>query len=228
MALRLNPSANYLTLASAPAAPYTVVVNVKYLIQEFLPTVVFGDAALFGLYSDTPNKFYLSDNPGEDYVGTTAISLDQWYKIAWTWDGSTDNLYIGDNLEISTTGLNTATRNSSALGRLSSFTPNVEGIAMDGLKIWSALLSENEISQEIQTIKPVRKADLWAWLPNNTNGTQGREYGGNNRHFTVNGTPVDVSAAPVPWGEGVDIFPASSAPPVTASASPLMLLACQF
>lgn len=220
MALRLNPSANYLTLASAPSAPYTVVVNARFLADDYFCPVVFGDAE-FGLAGGF-NRLYINTSGG-DVLGSTTINLNQWYKFIWTWDGTTDQIYINNNLEISTTSY--ASRAFISLGR-PLYTPNTEAIALDGLKIWSALLSASERDREIQSIKPVRQANLWAWLPNNTNGTQGREYGGNNRHFTVNGAPVDVAAAPVPWGGGVDIFPASSAPPVTDFASPLMLLAC--
>ena len=67
------------------------------------------------------------------------------------------------------------------------------------IKIWTGALSVAEIQQEIGTVRPVRTANLWAWLPGFLH-TDTADYSGNGYNFTAVGTLATEDGPPVSWG----------------------------
>ena len=217
---------NYLSLASAPATGNTVHVNVRFSTITATPTrwhFVYSVSDIHFGKSFSNQTLYFSATPNTNFFGSQTINNNQWYAVTWTWDGTTDRLYINGVLEISTTAINTGSRLTIDLGRISSSLSDI--VNFDGLKIWQAVLTPEEIRNEIHSIKPKRWQDLWAWLPCNNGAAIGADYSGNGRSFTQTGTVIETSPSSTAWGDSPIVIPQANTSLIYYQ-SPLMLLAC--
>ena len=203
---------NYLSLASAPSVGNTVHLNIKF---STFATGGWGigysaSDALFGRANIGGTPLFLSETTGTDFFGSQVITDNVWNAITWTWNGTTDNLYLNGNLEISTTGMSTKNRLAINLAYAATGFNN-DNVHIDGLKIWQAVLTPQEIRNEIHSIKPKRWQDLWTWLPCNNGATLGSDYSGDGRNFTQNGIVVESPPSPVAWGDSTLLIPQASA-----------------
>jgi hypothetical protein len=67
-------------------------------------------------------------------------------------------------------------------------------------KAWQAALSDGEIFQEMRSIIPVRRANLygfWPMMPGT--GNRGRDWSGGGHHFTEVGSPTDAAGPGIAW-----------------------------
>lgn len=90
-----------------------------------------------------------------------------------------------------------------------------------GFKAWNAELTDAEIAQEMQTLRPVRTANLWAWLPLHALDVAGGavDFSGNGRTFTVNGAPDLVAGPPLSWGAAPLVASTAASGPATVTGA---------
>lgn len=68
-------------------------------------------------------------------------------------------------------------------------------------KAWSVALSAAEIQQEMRSIRPRKLASLYGFWPLRPGATERvKDYSGNGRDWTANGTVTDEDPPPVSWG----------------------------
>jgi len=143
---------------------------------------------------------------GNSTAGPT-LSTDTWYHFTMVRYSVTDvTLYID--------GVSEATQTTSVSGRAANTEENIGGVSSFGLlgdiayyKSWSASLTQDEIKQEMNVVRPVRAADLHCWVPMFPGlGERVRDYSGNNNTWTEEGTVLDAEAPPVSFGGSI-IYP---------------------
>jgi hypothetical protein len=214
---------NYLSYAGFVGANNTVHTNIIFdTFANYWMTVIAFNGVHWG-WSAATKTLYFSEIPNTNYFGSTTINPNQLYRITWTYDGTTDKLYIDGVLEITTTAMTTVSRISTEVGFISGVTTaNGTGMNIDGIKIWNTVLSLSEINKELDSIKPQKWMNIWDWLPCNNGGTDGGDYSGNARNFTVNGTITHTAPSSISWGDPSIYFPYA----FPQYASPLCFLAC--
>ena len=224
MSLRMSVN-NYLSFGGVPSAGNTVNLNLKLTSSTSSPPIYSVSSVHIGL-AEITNVLYLSSDAGIDFFGTTVFNFTDFYRITWTWDGTTDKIYVNGVLDITTSAI-TSARTQTLVARVDIFGA-VDPIDFDGIKIWQATLSAEEIRNELHSIKPKRWQNLWAWLPCNNRATIGADYSGNERSFTQNGTITESAASSLAWGDSPVFVPqaATLAPILIYYRSPLMLSAC--
>ena len=76
-------------------------------------------------------------------------------------------------------------------------------VRLTAIKQWQAALTADEIAAEMQSIRPIRLANLHSWHPAIANNLTDalKDYSGNGRDWTSQGSnTVETQAAPVAWG----------------------------
>lgn len=174
--------------------------------QCFFANIHFGigPGGLCVLNTDSAGTKLNIFNGSADTSGSGSISSGTWYHVAMV--GSGDGAggltgYLNGVSDVSASG-------NSGLGTL-----NVLIVAGDdgfdtadcrvaAVKIYSAALTAAEIAQEMHTIRPFRTANLHSWLPCFPgSGENIRDYSGNGRTWTINGTITDEDPPPVSFGD---------------------------
>ena len=219
---------NYLSLNSAPTAGNTVHTNVRFSPPAGTPwsAIYYVSGAHIGRANMTGTPLYASDRSGTDFLGSQVIGNNIWYALTWSWDGTTDKVYVNGDLEISTTGMNFVTsRAITTIGSYGTASNNGENTFFDGVKVWQAVLTQQEIRNEVGSIKPKRFQDLWAWLPCNNGSVVGADYSGSSRSFTQSGTVAESAPSSTAWGDSHMLIPQANTGLIYRQ-SPLMLSAC--
>lgn len=137
------------------------------------------------------------------YTAGTALDLDTWYHVALVGDADNITAYLNGVLDIQTpqTFLD-PTR--IEVGNESESSRHLNGRAA-AVKIYDAILSEDEILQEMAQHEPVRSENLNCWLPmvDDTAANCAKDYSGFGRHFTTAGTLTVEDGPPIPWRQGL-------------------------
>lgn len=161
------------------------------------------------------------------FVGSTALTIGQWYHLALAVSGSGADqakLYLDGSLYLDETG-------SSAMATNSNFMVGQGGVDevafLNGtaafVKIYSAVLTQAEIQQEMYSGRPVRTANLNGFYPMWAgSGERAKDYSGNGNDFTEGGTLTDEAGPPIPWASQLELAPwyvAAGGTPITINAS---------
>jgi hypothetical protein len=95
---------------------------------------------------------------------------------------------------------------------------------LTAIKCWQAALTAAEIAAEMKSIRPLRLANLHSWHPCIANNLTDalKDYSGNGRNWTAQGTPTaETVTPPVAWGNRpmlilpVAVLPAQKLAPVS-------------
>lgn len=207
MAVRFSASGESLSIGSPPSGGLTIMGWLYVLADQ-------GDfATMFAVGTATASSLrhfdlsggevvHLYDGDGNNDTGTT-LSLNTWYHVCLTDSDADDRQrgYLNGVLDVSLTQADARSTTTLFIGN--NFGDEWQDGRMAYVKVWNAELTAGEILQEMNTIRPVRTADLWAWLPT-LPGTpeRARDYSGNGRNFTENGTLSDEDPPSVSWGAG--------------------------
>ena len=213
MAVRFDANADYLRIASG-LFDY----NAGYTIMAWAYPVSNPAAqiTLFSVAADGSNLDRLRSNSG----GTTwsaqsiiagssvntngsSVSYASWQHWALVRrDASNLDTYLNGTLD-ATSAQSVSGRTAAAqldLGNTNAASAYFNGRVF-AIKIWNAALSAAEIQQEMRTIRPIRLANLWAWVPGRPGaGERAKDYSGNGRSMTEGGTLTDEDAGPISWG----------------------------
>lgn len=141
---------------------------------------------------------------GFDSVSGTNLSVGVWYHLAMTFDGANAKAYVNAVLDI-TNPQTSLPLTSIRFGNDSAGDNEWLNGLIHGIKIWSAVLTQVEIQQEMQQIVPVRLASLNSWYPCEGNLSAmlqegGRQYPGRVENvLTAGGTLAYEQGPPIPW-----------------------------
>lgn len=168
----------------------------------------------FGIQSGT--NFLCADfeegssgnRPGLNHpiVGNTAVSPNQWFHAAATYDGSVWKLYLNGNLQGSVT-INEPLQHLSiqhaalgaALNSAGSAAGHFEGL-MDEVRIWNYVRSESQIWDAADSVITGPKAGLVAlWGLDDAAGTSVSDASGNGVTGTILGSGYSWSAEVAPY-----------------------------
>ncbi len=154
----------------------------------------------------------IGENVNNTVYGSPLL-IDRWYHIAWVRAAATNNkAYLNGILDIDDTVANI--RNGTSGCKLGD--QGAAGLYYDGLmcqvRIWDNVqLVQAEIRREMYSPRPVRRANLWGdWRMYPGSPERARDYSGNNRNWTQNGTLTDEAGPQLPdalqqWWFGFDI-----------------------
>jgi hypothetical protein len=139
---------------------------------------------------------------GANVTGASTLSTGTWYHVALVRESTSSLLLYVDGVQEtsntqSVTGRSAQTRTDLGSDRGGS---NWDG-RFYAFKAWSAALTAIEVQHEMRTIRPRRLGSLYAYwpiLPGAT--TRARDYSGNGRNWTENGTLTDEAEPPIMWG----------------------------
>lgn len=166
--------------------------------------------ALFSYGTSTHYSLYVNNNASvgtfavtewtADYTGS-AISTAVWYHLAMTCAGTGASQLLGYmNGVLNITG-NAASITGTTLQLNAGPSAGSEWISgrVQGVKVYSAVLTAAEIAQEMRSVRPVRTANLNGWYPF-LSSADVIDYSGNGNNWTVAGTLTTEDNAPVAWG----------------------------
>lgn len=144
---------------------------------------------------------------GEGVLNTgTDLNLGQWYHVTMVrsatnaleafLDGVSD---VTQTQEIS----GRAAASENVIGKLAAASSGnlVADIRFCAVKIWTTDLSTKEINNEMNSIVPIKWANIHTWSPLTKIG-DAIDYSGNGNDWTENGTPITEDTAPVSWRHG--------------------------
>lgn len=139
----------------------------------------------------------------------TNLSIQTWYHVALVRSATnTLDVYlngVSDSTHTrSTTGRTAVTRMEA--GAWTSGNANRTDSRIMGMKAYTTNLTAAEIANEMNTIRPQRTDNLYAWWPI-FNGDRTTDYNGNARPWTEGGTLTDEDPPPVSYGASVYFFP---------------------
>lgn len=165
------------------------------------------------------NQWALGANNNTTYQNLEAgsVSTGTWYHMAIV-RSSTSNvvMYINGAVMI-TNGNSVAGRTASSridIGRSSSSNGDAMNGRIFGMKAWTTNLSQAQVQQEMNLIRPVNTTSLWGWWPVFAGATErARDYSGNARNWTESGTLTDEDPPPVSWGAGPIVVPSTATSP---------------
>lgn len=178
------------------ATPYTVMLW-QYFNSVANGTGVFSRNAGAEVYlwdNGTP-KLYWDDLA---FYGTTTIAVNTWYHLAFTLTGAVSEMWV-NGVSQGTDVAPGGTPVHFALGYR-----NTSNSRREAVKFWGALLSDEEILQELYFNMPVRTADLERWHHFDTPGSTFRDYSGTGTaDFSVYGSPTQGNPGPpITWRKG--------------------------
>lgn len=150
-------------------------------------------------------------------VTGTALSAATWYHLTMVRRGVTDREIYLDGVSDITSSQDTTGRSAGSgmfvgdIGVVSVWS----NARFAGMKAWATDLSVAEIANEMSSIVPRTFPNLYGWWPVFPgSGERTRDYSGNGRDWTENGTLTDEAGPPVTWG----VQPAWSMPVAAPAA----------
>lgn len=143
---------------------------------------------------------FLGGDGGASTVGSVALTVDVWYRVAVTYSGTTGTLYTGAAgaaLASASGTLGTNTGLSTLRIGESGFADEWLNGCVANLKMWSAALSAGEIETELGQYVPARLANLLRWHPFVAAETTDRS--GNGLTLSGGTGTSTEGGPPIPW-----------------------------
>src|SRR5262245_61278726 len=187
----------------------------------------YGSYVGMGVYS-SPSQLYLDQTVAATTAFGATLALATWYHVAMVFDDTANTLtsYLNAVQDQQITGMTgTFTPGFEAIGNFDVGTyPNFVNGRVAAVKLYTGVLTANEIAAEMRSYLPLRTANLHSWLPLRDVGEQGTNYGGTG-NFTAAGTLTTEDGPPIPWTlrpTAARRFAAAAAPTV-APRPPLVI-----
>jgi len=195
----LSRTANLPNIANFTAMGWFKIITDRNAYSTFIS---FGNtsAPYYQIETNTDGVTLTTWNGSSTYTGSI-LTIGEWYHIAIVVNGtSTDNFkaYLNGSLDITNDGNASIIASKMAIGN-SPDSEYLNGI-VECIKVWNnTALTENEIKQEMYLRLPERSTNLRFWLPldENDSNTSARDFSGNGRNFTVNGTLEQEDGSPI-------------------------------
>lgn len=164
----------------------------------------------------TTLQLYVGD---ADTVTGSTLTVGTWYHIALTVNGTSGEnalVYVNGVLDITQTA-----KNASSIKILYGESDAENGTeALNGvcaaIKEYDAVLTVEEIQQEMRQYLPMRTANINAFYPMLSDSDDQVDFSGMGNTLTVGGTPTVEDGPPIPWcmGDEFAFVPAAAAPSV--------------
>jgi len=162
-----------------------------------------GGWTAISMLSDPQNVF-------EDTNLNTSFTVDTWYYCAMTRSGGTLKAYLfaADGSVISSVTRGDTTPHTEASDRIEfgsclDWSEGTDGV-FAYIKIWTRVLTQNQLLSEMWDVAPVDSTNLWGWYPTLPgSGERNKDYSGNSYDLTEVGTLTDEDPPPVSWGAPV-------------------------
>lgn len=143
-------------------------------------------------------------------TGGTTLSTGVWYHVCAVRSGAAlMQMYLNGATEGGNNAKDVSARAASSVLRVAveiGGTNPMQG-AVAHVKIWQAALSVDQIVNEMRSIKPQVLTGIWAWYPMFSEANnRAKDFSGNGRDWTINGTLNDESNPPVGWIEPKPYF----------------------
>lgn len=216
MAIRLDASADYLSrTADLPA-------STAFTIAGWFRRRGAGGAAvevLSGLSRADLSSYYLAYVAGGTlyvevngaYTAAGAFSSDVWHFVALSSNGSGAGAAKIRRADVGATSLTTTTRaGASFVSQLMVLCgvgdPNYFGnFAVAGAKVWDRELSDSELLSEMHRLTPASTTNLNLWTPmvHNSVANAVKDFSGNGRDWTANGSLTIEDGPPIGWGGSI-------------------------
>lgn len=151
-----------------------------------------------GIALSSTIKLYVFNGGGNNY-GTSTIGVNTWAHVALTVAGTGAGQclgYVNGVQELSVSGATGPTAATMYVGNTAG--SDLFNGRVTAVKVYSAVLTADEIKQEMRSIMPVRTANLNTWSPLLTQ-TDVANYGGAAGAWTVGGTLTTENGPPVAW-----------------------------
>lgn len=201
MATSASGANGYSRGTSLPGATsWTMMAWIMVTTDTYGGIFTFGGASAFGLeYDDVANVINIAQPAGND-AGTTTLSLNTWYHVAWTCSGTGAGqllAYLDGALEATGDG-DAAVTATTMRWFDTSFSAALTG-RMAAVKIWGAALTAAEIAQERRQYVPIRRTNLNSFYPLLSTATDQDDFGPSSLAATVVGSPANAEGPPIPW-----------------------------
>ena len=211
MAIRFDANGDYLTrTTSLPGASYPLTVSM-WIWFAAAPTdegfFTIGAGTWFYAYANSSSEWGL-DTPGMS-AANGSIAATTWYWVTLVVNDANSSVALSVDGSVVVSG-----------SPGTSFTPTDLQIGEPGasfmngrhahFKMWTAGLTAAELAQERYSARPRRSANLHLWSPLFKNT---KDYSGNARDWTENGTLAYEDGPPVGWGAAPLIVGGSSGAP---------------
>jgi hypothetical protein len=205
-------------------------ISINDVLDSFQYNLSYGDSSgsrFVALGSDMYTSYFIMYNGTTDVNSSPAqvLSNNTWYHFAVSNNGASSGLlgYMNGTKYMTTTAHSSCSAEQIRIGS------NIAGDNFTGkiaaYKLYSAVLTVDEIVNEMMCYVPVRTANLNTWCP--FLNVESTDYSGNGYTLTPTGTPTQVDGPPIAWGfHGVKrIFSAAGgAPPAAPKRNPMILM----
>jgi len=185
------------------------------------------DADFYQIGSEEVSNFFQIYNGSAVGIGSTAISTGKWWHFCMTGAGTGASDMTGyladvgdDDVEVLTLTGRSSTTGLLAIGTGNNSNDDNWNGRVAAVKIWSVVLTQDEIKQERYQILPFRAENLNTFLPMEIADGE-IDYSGNGNDMTVNGTPTTEDGPPIPWAIKQNVMisiPAAAVPSIAATA----------
>lgn len=234
MAVRFDTTSDYLNYTS----PFSYNAAYTFMFYFFITGtgVEFGPWSMSDGSSNNLDALYLAGTAMEldvkladSYLASpvlaTAINVTTWYHVAIVRSGAIGagiyTVYVNGSLDTTTAALNQTGRAAAtdlSLNRWAVFT-DAGRMRVAYAKAWAVALTAAEVAAEYRAIRP--STPSWGWWPTFPGSAErARDYSGNGRNWTENGTLTDEQEPPVSWG-ATPLFLPYAAAVATTSMPPM-------
>ena len=160
-----------------------------------------GNFDWLGIYTGA-NRYYLATIGGPSYSEQTGGSpaTNTWQHIAVVRESTTAlRLYINGSLITSNT-TNIGSRSGITTFRIGSFnTTYYFSGRVFGLKLWNASLTADQVKNEVRSIAPIKKTNLYSWYPLIPSMPRTTDFSGRGITLSAGGTLSDADNPSIAW-----------------------------
>lgn len=193
-------------------APYTALMSVRLTTDTNTRTSLLlfdtngsnnSDSLEMG-FSGTTLQLVVND--GTPVASTTDLVVGAWTNVALARHSATDlRMYVNGVQQGSAATTNVAGRAAQTIARVGTWfdTFNFLDGRVANLKIYSRLLTTDEMLMEHGAFRPISTSSLWCWLPmvHSTTTDAVIDYSGNARNFSTSASaPTIEDGPPISWG----------------------------
>lgn len=216
MAIRLDASADYLSrTANLPASTAFTIAGwfrrrgAGGAAVEVLSGISRADLSSYYLAYVAGGTLYVEVNGA--FTAAGAFSSDVWHFVALSSNGSGAGAAKIRRADVGATSLATTTRaGASFVSQLMVLCgvgdPNYYGnFAVAGVKVWDRELSDSELLSEMHRLTPASTTNLNLWTPmvHNSVANAVKDFSGNGRDWTANGSLTIEDGPPIGWGGSI-------------------------
>lgn len=149
--------------------------------------------------SNVPRFVRRINNASNSSFGPNPASTGQWYFVGMRRTSATSLVTFVDGTFGNVGTTDVSSRSAADKMVLGTRFMGLMNARFAALKFWTAALTDEEIANEMHTIRPQRTSDLYGWWPLFSH-TDLADYSGNGRDWTAQGTLTTEDGPPVSWG----------------------------